>query len=75
MSALAFRLSKLEATVGLGLSPQEQLNRLAELQSSETLLQVLAWVMACKAGTTPPEVSDDVVALVRRIMALLAAAG
>lgn len=74
MSVLASKLSKLEAAAGIGLSPQEQLNRLAERQSSETLLQVLAWVRARIKGSEPPEVSDDVVSLARRIMALLAAA-
>lgn len=72
MSALESKLSKLEALAGIGLSPQEQLTRLADSQSSETLLRVLALIRARKAGVEPPDTSIEIVRLTERFIELMA---
>ncbi len=74
MRSLESKLSKLEAAAGIGLSPQERLNRLAESQSSETLLQVLALVRARIKGTEPPDTPVEIVKLTERLLELMAAA-
>lgn len=72
MSALESKLSKLEALAGIGLSPQEQLTRLADSQSSETLLRVLALIRARKAGVEPPDTPIEIVRLTERFIELMA---
>lgn len=72
MSALESKLSKLEALAGIGLSPQEQLTRLTDSQSSETLLRVLALIRARKAGVEPPDTSIEIVRLTERFIELMA---
>ncbi len=74
MSTLNTRLGRLETTAGLGLSAQEQFNREANSHSDVELLAVYRWLKAQIAGTTPPAVSDDTVALAHRLVGLMPAA-
>jgi hypothetical protein len=73
--SLESKISRLETLAGIGLSSQEQFNRLVDSQSDEMLLKVLHWLRARIAGTTVPEVSDEIVSLVQRLVGLMPGAG